>query len=468
MTASGMRVLNTLGRRKDPLETGPDGVVRIYFCGPTVYGPIHIGNARPYIVFSVLKRYLTRCGYAVKLVSNLTDVNDKIYDAARREGVPSGELAERFSAQYVADTDRLGLGRPDLEPKVTESMPEIVALIESLIAKGLAYAAAGDVYFRVRAFPAYGQLSNRPTDELAETDPGAGKESPLDFALWKGRKPDEDIWWESPWGPGRPGWHIECSAMAETALGREFEIHGGGIDLAFPHHENELAQSEGAHGGRMAKAWMHNEMLELGGDKMSKSDGNIALLRDVLDAWPAEAVIAFMLTRHYRSKLPYSDDELAEAERVCERFRNAFRTIDRALGAFGEATDAELAAALISGRVAFHAALDDDFNTPGGIAALFDLVRAINRACESAARPSRGQLQEVRRELSSLLDMLGLGRLADAAAGVPPEVARLVAEREDARSARDFARSDAARDALLELGYEVRDTPEGPQVTARS
>jgi cysteinyl-tRNA synthetase len=467
MTASGMRVLSTLGRRKAPLETGLDGVVRIYFCGPTVYGPIHIGNARPYIVFSVLKRYLTRSGYAVKLVSNLTDVNDKIYDAARREGVPSGELAARFSAQYVADTDRLGLGRPDLEPKVTESVPEIVALIESLVTGGLAYAAEGDVYFRVRDFPAYGQLSGRKTEDMDSTDPGTGKESPLDFALWKGRKPDEDTWWESPWGPGRPGWHIECSAMAETALGREFEIHGGGIDLAFPHHENELAQSEGAHGGRMAKAWMHNEMLELGGDKMSKSDGNIALLRDVLDAWPAETVIAFMLTRHYRSKLPYSDDELAEAERVCERFRNAFRTIDRALGAPGQTTDAELAAALISGRVAFHAALDDDFNTPGGIAALFDLVRAINRACEGTARPSHGQLQEVRRELSSLLDMLGLGRLADAAVGVPPEVERLVAEREAARAARDFARSDAARDALLDLGYEVRDTPEGPQVTAR-
>ena len=223
--------------------------MRIYVCGPTVYGRVHIGNARPFVVFSVLKRYLERRGMRVRLVSNLTDVNDKIYDAARAEGVPSAELARRYSEAYIADTDRLGLGRPDVEPRVTESIPEIIALIETLVEMGLAYPAGGDVYYRVERFPGYGRLSGRRLDEMISQEPGPGKESPLDFALWKGRKPDEDTWWESPWGPGRPGWHIECSAMAEAALGHGFEVHGGGIDLIFPHHENEIAQSEGAHGG---------------------------------------------------------------------------------------------------------------------------------------------------------------------------------------------------------------------------
>ncbi len=464
MTTDGTRLHNTMTRRKEPLPTGPDGSVRIYACGPTVYGPIHIGNARPFVTFALLKRFLTHRGHRVTLVSNLTDVNDKIYAAARAEGVPSAELAARYSREYVADTDRLGLGRPDMEPTVTGSMPEILTLISELIEAGLAYPAAGDVYFRVDRFPAYGALSGRRLDEMVANEPGTGKENPLDFALWKGRKEGEDTWWDSPWGPGRPGWHIECSAMAEAALGRCFEIHGGGIDLVFPHHENEIAQSEGAHGGCMARLWMHNEMIELGG-KMSKSEGNIVLLRDVLAAWPAETVILFFLRGHYRSKLPFSDEAMREATRMADRIRNAVLALERAAGAPGEGLDADLARAVVSARNDLTAALDDDLNTPEALAALFELVAAVNRSVDGPSRPGAGQLTATRIQLLELLDVLGLGGLASAAPAAPERVAALVAEREAARAARDFARSDALRDEVRALGFDVRDTPEGPQVS---
>ncbi len=458
------RLWSTLTKRKEDLVPGPDGTVRIYVCGPTVYGRIHIGNARPFVVFSVLKRFLTRTGVRVVLVSNLTDVNDKIYDVARAEGVPSAEIARRYSDAYVADTDRLGLGRPDLEPRVTDSVPEIIAMIATLVERGLAYAAAGDVYYRVRDFPGYGRLSGRRLDEMVSTDPGAGKESPLDFALWKGHKEDEDTSWESPWGPGRPGWHIECSAMAESALGHGFEVHGGGIDLVFPHHENEIAQSEGAHEGPMAHIWMHNEMLELGDEKMSKSIGNIAALSDVLDRWPAEVVIAYFLTSHYRSRLPFSEDRMAEAEAVCARLANGLRALDRAIADGDEGHDPELARTVVEGRDRFFRALEDDFSTPEAFAALFEMVRGTNRAV-AAGTAGADQLREARRELVELLDVLGIAGIdRGPAAGAPEEVGDLVSRREEARAARDFAEADALRDRVRSLGWEITDTPEGPRV----
>jgi cysteinyl-tRNA synthetase len=296
-------------------------------------------------------------------------------------------------------------------------------------------------------------------------EPGPGKESPLDFALWKGRKEGEDTWWESPWGPGRPGWHIECSAMAESTLGPAFEVHGGGIDLVFPHHENEIAQSEGAHGGRMAAIWMHNEMLELGDEKMSKSIGNIAPLSEVLDRWPAEVVIAFFLTSHYRSRLPFTEERMAEAAAVVERLRNALAALDRAAAGRAEAgTDPDLTRAVLESRGAFFDALDDDFGTPAAFAALFDLVRAANRAIAGDAAGA-AQLRDARRELLELLDVLGLATIEPAAGpAVPDEVMELLGRREDARAARDFAAADAARDRVRELGFEITDTPEGPQV----
>jgi cysteinyl-tRNA synthetase len=462
-----IRLHSTLTKRKEPLEPGPDGTIGIYVCGPTVYGRIHVGNARPFVVFSVLKRYLERRGHRVRLVSNLTDVNDKIYDAARAEGVPSDELARRYSDAYIADTDRLGLGRPDAEPRVTETIPEIIAMIGTLVDRGLAYPAEGDVYFRVASFPGYGRLSGRRLDEMVSQEPGAGKENPLDFALWKGNKPGEDTWWESPWGPGRPGWHIECSAMAEAALGHGFSVHGGGIDLVFPHHENEIAQSEGAHEGPMAAIWMHNEMLELGDEKMSKSIGNIAPLSDVLDRWPAEVVVAYFLGSHYRSRLPFSEERMAAAQAVVDRLRNALRGLERGAAAGGEGRDPELTRAVMETRTAFFDALDDDFNTPAAFAALFDLVRTANRALAEGTAGG-DQLRDARRELLELLDTIGLAAIdrPAEAGGVPEEVTRLVHERQAAREKRDFARADELRAAVRDLGYEITDTPEGPRVEA--
>ncbi|MEW6581420.1 MAG: cysteine--tRNA ligase [Actinomycetota bacterium] len=463
MSDTGVRIFNTLTKRKEPLEVGPDGVVRIYVCGPTVYSRIHIGNARPFVVFSVLRRYLSRRGgLRARLVSNLTDVNDKIYDAARREGRPSAEVAERYGRAYKEDTDRLGLGRPDDEPTVTETMPRIVELIAALVDRGLAYPAGGDVYYRVDRFDGYGKLSGRRLDEMVPTDPGEAKEHPLDFALWKGRKPDEDTWWDSPWGPGRPGWHIECSAMAEALLGVDFEIHGGGIDLVFPHHENEIAQTEGARCAPLAKIWMHNEMLELGGEKMAKSVGNIEPLADVLDRWPAEVVIAFFLTSHYRSKLPFTEERMLQAKEWCDKLRNAIRALDRAIAAPGDGQDPQLAATLVDARARFFAALDDDFNTPEAFGVLADLIRATNGAVEGD-RPGADQLREARHMLVDLLDVLGLASL-DQPEEIPAEVLDLARARDAARAARDFARSDSLRDEIRTRGFEVRDTPEGTQV----
>ncbi|MGB1627214.1 MAG: cysteine--tRNA ligase, partial [Miltoncostaeaceae bacterium] len=390
-----LRLHSTLTGRPEPVAADADGVIGIYACGPTVYSRIHIGNARPFVVFSVLKRYIERRGQRARLVINVTDVNDKIYDAARAEGIRSTELAERCTRQYIEDTDLLGLGRPDAEPLVTHSMDEIVALIADLVGRGLAYEAGGDVYFRVRGFADYGCLSGRRLDDMPDTDPGDVKDDPLDFALWKGLKEGEDAWWDSPWGPGRPGWHIECSAMAEKELGMGFSVHGGGIDLVFPHHENEIAQSEGAHGAPFARIWMHNEMLELSDSKMSKSIGNIALLADVVGQWGAETVVAYFMQSHYRSRLPFSDERMRDADAACRRIRNAVRALDRALAEPGDAIDVKLATAAAAARERFIAAMDDDFGTPGAMAAVFDLVRAINQAIERGRLPE-GQVQEIR------------------------------------------------------------------------
>ena len=465
-----VRLYSTLTGCAEPLHPDANGVIGIYACGPTVYSRIHIGNARPFVVFSLLRRYLERRGERCRLVINITDVNDKIYDAARAEGVPSTELAERCARQYVEDTDLLGLGRPDAEPKVTDTMDEIVALIGSLIERGLAYPADGDVYFRVAAFPGYGKLSGRNLVDMVPGDDGDLKDDPLDFALWKGHKEGEDAWWDSPWGPGRPGWHIECSAMAERELGMGFAVHGGGIDLAFPHHENEIAQSEGAHDGEpFAHVWMHNEMLELSDSKMSKSIGNIALLADVVDRWGADTVIAYFVQSHYRSRLPFSDDRLHDAEAACDRIRNAVRALDRALGApeaDEAANDPDLMKALVDARQRFHEAMDDDFGTPGAIAAVFDLVRVINQTLDRG-RPASGQLREVRLELIGLLDMLGLAGLGDPVDDdAPQDVLDLLAAREAARAGRDFAAADALRDQILAHGFELRDGPDGPEVYA--
>ena len=424
-----MRLYDSLTRRKQELPP-PPSPIRMYFCGPTVYQRIHVGNARPFVVSMWLRRWLLQGGYRVTLVENITDINDKIYLAAPGD---SARLAADASDWYVEDTDLLGLGRPDHEPKASETVPEIVDLIGELIARGLAYPAGGDVYFRVAGFADYGVLSGRiDADAMRnpseEQEPSELKEGPRDFALWKGHKEGEDTWWYSPWGRGRPGWHIECSAMAEKLLGPAFEIHGGGLDLIFPHHENELAQSRGA-GREFARIWMHNGMLRLAGEKMSKSLGNIVSLRDAISKWSRETLLVYFLTAHWRKPVDFTDEVLEQAAAQAEAFRNVFRS------------PSERAAEGAWER--FEAALDDDFNTPDALAVMHEW-----RDHELLARA---------------LDVFGLGSLAETAEA-PAEAVALAEQREQARVRRDFEEADRLRGEIAALGWEVRDVAEGFQL----
>jgi cysteinyl-tRNA synthetase len=431
--------------------SGPDGVVGIYACGPTTYGRIHIGNARPFVIFTLLRRFLRHEGVDARLVINVTDINDKIYAAAKEAGVPSVEWAERMTAAYREDTDRLGIGRPDAEPLATESIPEIVALIETLIEGGHAYRANGDVYFRVRSFEGYGKLSNRDPEQMdqgEEAGTASLKEDPLDFALWKGRKEGEDSAWPSPWGEGRPGWHIECSAMAEKELGMEFAVHGGGSDLVFPHHENEVAQSEAAHGVPLARIWMHNGMVQLEQEKMSKSVGNIFQLSEALDRYGSEAVVAYLASGHYRQPLAFSDELLEESRSRVEGIRNYVR--DAPSGGDPDPF-------LTEKREAFLDALADDFNTPRAYAAVAEIV----------AEGNRRELPGAREVLAELLELLGLESLLAEEEGPPAEAEALLEERTAARASKDFERADAIRDELAALGWEVRDDPEGARLVPR-
>jgi cysteinyl-tRNA synthetase len=451
-----VQLQDTLTGETRPLEAGPSGEVGIYACGPTTYGPIHIGNARPYVIFSVLRRFLEHEGYSPALVINLTDVNDKIYDAARERGVPSGEHAEEMIAAYTADTDRLGLGRPDHEPKATETIGPIVELIEALIESGHAYESGGDVYFRVRSYAPYGELSNRDPDQMDQGEEAGAddlKEDRLDFALWKRRKEDEDTGWPSPWGEGRPGWHIECSAMAENLLGLEFAVHGGGSDLVFPHHENEAAQTAAARGKGLARIWMHNGMVETDAEqKMAKSVGNIFLLGEALDEFGPEAVVAFLLSGHYRQPLRFGTTPLSQASASNDRLREALRAGEPvAAGADGPDP------AVGDLRERFLSALANDFNTPQALAALHDLAGLINR---NAGAPPAGAHDT----LAELLDILGLGGLAAVDEAPDTEASLLLAKRDEARAERDFARADEIRDELLARGWVVRDTPEGARL----
>src|SRR2546421_11401624 len=342
------------GERR-PLEPREAGRVGIYACGPTVYGRIHVGNARPFVVFALLKRFLEHEGYAVTLVENVTDVNDKIYDAAAATGVPSAELAREMTTHYLADTERLGLGRPDHEPLASETIEEIVELIAALIEGGHAYVADGDVYFRVRSYPRYGDPSHRdvePMDQGEGVEGAERKEDPHDFALWKAHKEGEDTAWDAPWGRGRPGWHIECSAMAESLLGLEFEIHGGGSDLVFPHHENEAAQTRAARGRDLTRLWVHNGMVRFGQDKMAKSVGNVRPLAEELDRWGRDALLMYFCGGHYSQPIAYSDSEVEQAQASVQRVREAARRLHEGPSPEGMAAP----------RDQFFGALAEDFN----------------------------------------------------------------------------------------------------------
>ncbi len=452
-----VRIHDTLSGAPRALEPRDPGKVGIYACGPTVYARVHVGNARPFVVFALLKRFLEHEGYEVTLVENVTDVNDKIYDAAREAGVTSADLAREMTEHYFADTSRLGLGRPDHEPKATETIAGIVALIEALVERDAAYESGGDVYFRVASFAEYGKLSNRPQDEM---DQGEGddadlslKQDPRDFALWKAQKEGEDTAWDSPWGRGRPGWHIECSAMAEELLGLDFDIHGGGSDLVFPHHENEIAQTEAGRGQPLARLWMHNGMLRFGDEKMSKSDGNIRLLADALDEFGRDALVMYFVSGHYRQPVAYTVEALEEAARSVERVRDLVRRLD---------PDAGNPDAIEPFAERFFDALSNDFETPGARAALFDWVAEANRRLDVGETVGIGRLRE-------MLLMLGLENLLEAEEEPPDaDAERLLAEREQARAERDFATADARRDELAALGWTVRDTPEGSRLVRSS
>jgi cysteinyl-tRNA synthetase len=422
-----MRLSDTLTKTKIDLPE-PPARVGMYTCGPTVYQRIHIGNARPFVVSMWLRRWLRELGYDVTLVENITDVNDKIYDAAPNR---SAELAANASQWYIEDTDLLGLGRPDHEPKATETVSEIIALIEELVDSGHAYEADGDVYFRVARFADYGRLSGQRPDRVEEQEPNPRKEDPRDFSLWKANKPGEDTWWDSPWGRGRPGWHIECSAMAEKFLGPRFEIHLGGLDLVFPHHENERAQSQAA-GREFARIWLHNGMLEFVGEKMSKSLGNVASLREVVERWGREAVLVYFLTGHWSKPVDFSDETMAAAEARVERFREVFRGPSQPAGE-GE-----------WGR--FVAALADDFNTPEALAVMHgwrdhDLLR---RA----------------------LDVFGLASLGEEQRA-PGEIVELAERRQQARAERDFEEADRLRAEIEAAGWEARDVADGFQLVPK-
>jgi cysteinyl-tRNA synthetase len=417
-----MRLYNTLTRHKEELPP-PPGPIRMYFCGPTVYRRIHVGNAIPFVLPLWLKRWLELRGYETKLVVNVTDINDKIYDAAPGA---SAQLAEDATRWYVEDTDRLGLGRPDVEPTAVETVPDQIAMIGELIEQGLAYEVEGDVYFRVSRFPEYGRLSGQRPDQVEEQEPNPRKEDARDFALWKANKPGEDTWWDSPWGRGRPGWHIECSVMSEKHLGESFEIHGGGLDLVFPHHENEIAQSRGL-GHGFAQIWMHNGMLHFAGEEMHKSLGNDVSLKEALDRWGRETLLVFFMTGHWRKPLEYSDTTLSAAAARAERFREVFRNPSEPAppGAWER----------------LEAALEDDFNSADALAVLHEW-----RDHELLRRG---------------LDVFGLASLAEVEEA-PPELARLAEARSAARKDGNFAEADRIRDEIETAGWVIRDVGEAP------
>jgi cysteinyl-tRNA synthetase len=409
-----------------------------------------VGNARPYVVFSVLKRFLEHEGYDVNFVANITDVNDKIYDAARELGVPSAQLAQEMTAAYLADTEALGLGRPDHEPLASETIGPIIDLIQALIDGGHAYVADGDVYFRVRSYEDYGELSHRDIEQMDQGEGVEGvdrKEDPLDFALWKATKEGEDTSWPAPWGEGRPGWHIECSAMAEQILGVDFDIHGGGSDLVFPHHENEAAQTRAARGKPLARLWVHNGMVQMGEEKMAKSVGNIRLLHVALEQFGRDALVMYFLDGHYRQPLAFSEELLEEAGARVQRVREAARRLVP-----GDSPDD-----LVGLRDRFFAALAEDFGTPAALGALFEWVREANK------REGVGDSH-----LREMLGVLGLENLLETPAPeVDVEARELLERRERARADRDFEEADRLRDELVARGWDVRDGPDGPELVRR-
>ena len=460
-----MQIYNTMTRKKEELVPLVDGQISMYACGPTVYNFFHIGNARPFIVFDTLRRYLEYRGYHVRFVQNFTDIDDKMIRRANEENTTVKALGERFIKEYYTDADALGVERATVNPRATEHIDDIIHLVETLIEKGHAYAAPnGDVYFSVRSFPGYGKLSGQNIDDLengARVDPTEEKHDPLDFALWKAEKPGEPSW-DSPWGKGRPGWHIECSAMSMAILGETFDIHAGGQDLIFPHHENEIAQSEAATGKPFARYWMHNGYINVDNQKMSKSLGNFFTVRDIAKEFDLEAVRMFMLSVHYRNPVNFSRELIQQSENALTRLRTARQRLEEAPVAAAETPeDAAFVASLADYRARFDNAMDDDLNTADALGVLFELARATNTfVTQPRGKDALTAAKQLFDELTHVLGLLQHGETES----FPAEALELLAQRQAARKAKDFASADRLRDALKELGFAVEDTAQGPKL----
>jgi len=462
-----MKIYNTLTRKKEELKTIEEGVVKIYVCGPTVYNFFHIGNARPFVVFDTLRKYLEYRGYKVKFVQNFTDVDDKIINRAREEGLTAKQVSEKYIEEYYKDAAALNVKKADVHPKVSEHIPEIIDFVKTLVDKGYAYEVQGDVYFSTRKFEGYGKLSGQNIEDLesgARIAVGEIKEDPLDFALWKAQKEEDEIAWDSPWGKGRPGWHIECSAMSKKHLGDTIDIHAGGQDLQFPHHENEIAQFECCNGVPFANYWMHNGYITIDNEKMSKSKGNFFTVRDILKDYGGEVMRFFLLSGHYRNPINFSDTLMEQAKAGLGRMENARDSLKHLIAnGTDEITDdeKEALAGYDSYRQEFIAAMDDDLNTADAISAIFELITAINTKVRDGA--SREFAQGCMDILMELADVVGLLQ-KDEDDALDDDIQALIDERQEARKAKNFARADEIRDMLKERGITLKDTPQGVQI----
>lgn len=460
-----MKIYNTMTRQKEELKPITEGTVKIYCCGPTVYNLIHIGNARALCVFDTLRRYLEFRGYKVLYVQNFTDVDDKIIKKANELGKTASEVSENAIKEYFVDAQGLNVRKADVHPKVTENMGIIIDIVKTLIDKGYAYEADGDVYFETSKFPEYGKLSHMPLEDLqagARIEVGSLKRDPMDFAVWKAAKEGEP-YWDSPFGKGRPGWHIECSAMSRHYIGDTIDIHGGGADLIFPHHENEIAQSECATGCPLANIWMHNGMLNVDGSKMSKSKGNFFMVRDLSKEYGYEPIRFMLLSVHYRSQLNYTLEVIESCKAALQRMYTCRDSLNRALEAAADGAAGESALNDVkTAREQFNKAMDDDFNTADAIAVIFELVRKINTAVASG-NATKGDLAAYRDEFSALTNVLGL-LYNNKDEEIPAEVSELIEQRKAARKAKDFALADSIRDRIAAMGYIVEETRQGTVV----
>ncbi len=463
-----MKIYNTMTRKKEEFVPVEEGKVKIYVCGPTVYNYFHLGNARPFVVFDTLRKYLEYRGYDVKFVQNFTDVDDKIINKAREEGITAPEVSEKYIEEYFKDAKALNVKKASVHPKVSEHITEIIEFVQTLIDKGYAYEADGDVYFSTRKFDGYGKLSKQNIDDLeagARIAIGEVKKDPLDFAVWKARKTEDEIAWESPWGLGRPGWHIECSAMSKKHLGNTIDIHAGGQDLQFPHHENEIAQSECCNGVPFANYWMHNGYITIDNEKMSKSLGNFFTVRDILEKYSGEVIRFFLLSAHYRNPVNFSHELMEQAKNGLLRMSNCKENLIYLIdaGLEGEMTEKEKEelAGYDKYRKEFIKAMDDDLNTADGISAIFELVTAINIAVkDDTTKKFASASKDILLELATVLGLLQ----GEADNEVDDEIQKLVDERQEARKNKNFARADEIRDLLKARGITLKDTPQGVQI----